>query len=68
MAVIVRIPTPLRRLTQNQPEIEAEGDTIESLIENLRQTIRASKNASVMNPVIFVVLLIFISTTKIFAF
>ena len=35
MAVIVRIPTPLRRLTQNQPEVEAEGDTVESLIENL---------------------------------
>ena len=35
MAVTVRIPTPLRRLTQNQPEVEADGDTIESLIENL---------------------------------
>lgn len=35
MAVTVRIPTPLRRLTQNQPEVEAEGDTIESLIEDL---------------------------------
>ena len=35
MAVTVRIPTPLRRLTQNQPEVEAEGDTIESLIESL---------------------------------
>ena len=35
MAVTVRIPTPLRRLTQNQPEVEAEGETIESLIENL---------------------------------
>ncbi len=35
MAITVRIPTPLRRLTQNQPEVEAEGDTIESLIENL---------------------------------
>ena len=35
MAVTVRIPTPLRRLTQNQPEVEAEGDTIESLIQNL---------------------------------
>ena len=35
MAVTVRIPTPLRRITQNQPEVEAEGDTIESLIENL---------------------------------
>ena len=35
MAVTVRIPTPLRRLTQNQAEVEAEGDTVESLIENL---------------------------------
>ena len=35
MAVTVRIPTPLRRLTQNQPEVEAEGETIGSLIENL---------------------------------
>ncbi len=35
MAVTVRIPTPLRRLTQNQPEVDVEGDTIESLIENL---------------------------------
>ena len=35
MAATVRIPTPLRRLTQNQAEVEAEGDTIESLIENL---------------------------------
>lgn len=35
MAVTVRIPTPLRRLTQNQPEVEAEGNTIEGLIENL---------------------------------
>ena len=35
MAVTVRIPTPLRRLTQNQPEVETEGDNIESLIENL---------------------------------
>ena len=35
MDVTVRIQTPLRRLTQNQAEVEAEGDTIESLIENL---------------------------------
>ena len=35
MAVTVRIPTPLRRLTQNQPEVEAEGDTVKNLIENL---------------------------------
>lgn len=35
MAVTVRIPTPLRRLTQNLAEVEAEGANIESIIENL---------------------------------
>lgn len=35
MAVTVRIPTPLRRLTQNLAEVETEGANIESIIENL---------------------------------
>ena len=35
MAVTVRIPTPLRRLTQNMAEVETEGANIESIIENL---------------------------------
>ena len=35
MAVIVRIPTPLRRVTQNLAEVEAEGANIEGIIENL---------------------------------
>ncbi len=35
MAVIVRIPTPLRRLTQNLAEVETEGANIECIIENL---------------------------------
>ncbi len=35
MAVIVRIPTPLRRLTQNMAEVETEGADIEGIIENL---------------------------------
>ncbi len=35
MAVIVRIPTPLRRLTQNLAEVETEGADIETIIENL---------------------------------
>ena len=35
MAVIVRIPTPLRRLTQNLAEVETEGANIEGIIENL---------------------------------
>ena len=35
MAVTVRIPTPLRRLTQNLAEVETEGTNIETIIENL---------------------------------
>jgi molybdopterin synthase sulfur carrier subunit len=35
MAVTVRIPTPLRRLTQNQAEVEAAGSNVESIIDNL---------------------------------
>jgi molybdopterin synthase sulfur carrier subunit len=35
MSVIVRIPTPLRKLTQNKPEVEVSGKNIESLIDNL---------------------------------
>ncbi len=35
MAVTVRIPTPLRRLTQNLTEVETEGTNIQAIIENL---------------------------------
>ena len=35
MSVIIRIPTPLRRLTQNMAEVEAEGANIEGVIDNL---------------------------------
>ena len=35
MAVTVRIPTPLRRLTENLAEVETEGTDIETIIENL---------------------------------
>ena len=35
MAITVRIPTPLRRLTQNLAEVEIEGDNIHAIIENL---------------------------------
>lgn len=35
MAVTVRIPTPLRKLTGNQSEIEIDGETVESLIGNM---------------------------------
>ncbi len=35
MSVTVRIPTPLRKLTGNQSEIEIDGETVESLIGNM---------------------------------
>ena len=35
MAVTVRIPTPLRKLTNDQAEVEVDGSNIESIIENL---------------------------------
>jgi sulfur-carrier protein len=35
MSVPVRIPTPLRKLTQNLEIVEVEGTTIKDVIENL---------------------------------
>ena len=35
MSVTVRIPTPLRRLTQNLAEVQTEGANIEGIIDNL---------------------------------
>jgi molybdopterin synthase sulfur carrier subunit len=35
MTIPVRIPTPLRKLTQNQEVVEAEGSTIRELINSL---------------------------------
>jgi molybdopterin synthase sulfur carrier subunit len=35
MAVTVRIPTPLRKLTSDRSEVGAVGSDIESIIENL---------------------------------
>ena len=35
MSVTVRIPTPLRKLTENQSEIEIDGKSIESIISNV---------------------------------
>jgi len=35
MPVPVRIPTPLRKLTQNQEIVQVEGTTIKDVIENL---------------------------------
>jgi molybdopterin synthase sulfur carrier subunit len=38
MSVKVRIPTPLRGLTNGQGEVEGEGGSIEELIENLEKS------------------------------
>ncbi len=37
MAVIVRIPTPLQKLTEQQAEVEAQGQTVGQVIEHLNQ-------------------------------
>lgn len=35
MSVTVHVPTPLRKLTNNQAEVEADAGTVGELIENL---------------------------------
>ncbi len=37
MAVLVRIPTPLRALTKGQSEVQAQGSTIVGLVEDLER-------------------------------
>ncbi len=37
MAITVRVPAPLQKLTQNQAEIEASGTNIKELIEDLEK-------------------------------
>ena len=35
MSVLVRIPTPLRRLTNGQDRVSADGDTLNAVIGDL---------------------------------
>lgn len=35
MPVTVRIPTPLRSLTKGQAEVQAKGDTVAALVDDL---------------------------------
>ena len=35
MSVRVRVPTPLRKFTQGADEVDAQGDTVKSLVDNL---------------------------------
>ena len=37
MAVIVRIPTPLQRLTNGQGEVQCEGTTVTELLKDLER-------------------------------
>jgi molybdopterin synthase sulfur carrier subunit len=37
MSVLVRIPTPLRSITKGQAEVQATGDTVDVLIEDLER-------------------------------
>ena len=37
MAVLVRIPTPLRSLTKGQAEVQVAADTVADLIEDLEK-------------------------------
>ena len=38
MAVIVRIPTPLQKLTNGQGEVSGEGATVKEVLDNLDQS------------------------------
>ena len=37
MPVLVRIPTPLRTITKGTAEIQAKGDTVDSLVADLER-------------------------------
>ena len=37
MAVVVRIPTPLRSLTKGSAEVQAKGDTVDDVVQDLER-------------------------------
>jgi molybdopterin synthase sulfur carrier subunit len=37
MSVSVRIPTPLRKLTENQEVVDGQGDTVREILDNLEK-------------------------------
>ena len=49
MSVVVRIPTPLRKMTQNEAEVSAEGSDIASLIDDLENNYPGIKDRVAMN-------------------
>ena len=44
MTIKVRIPTPLMKLTDNQSEVSAEGETISDIINNLESQINGIRD------------------------
>ncbi len=38
MAIIVRIPTPLRKITNDKDEVTAEGNTVKEVLDNVEKT------------------------------
>ena len=44
MTIKVRIPTPLMKLTDNQSEVSAEGETISAIINNLESQFNGIKD------------------------
>ncbi len=44
MSVKVRIPTPLMKLTNNQAEVEADGNTIEEMFNHLESQFNGIKD------------------------
>jgi len=37
MPILVRIPTPLRAITKGAAEVQAKGDTVDALVEDLER-------------------------------
>ncbi len=37
MSVSVRVPTPLRKLTQGADEVDVQGDTVKALVDDLER-------------------------------
>lgn len=44
MAVKVRIPAPLRKLTKEQPIVEVQGSTVESVLADLEKNFPGMKD------------------------
>jgi molybdopterin synthase sulfur carrier subunit len=38
MSATVKIPTPLRKLTNNETSVDADGTTVEQIVESLEST------------------------------